>query len=74
MMWMRNEAEVLGSSEVAMGRKKESVQVYARCTQAERSDSIVPPDSEKRAFSLSLKQNVSTITMENSKNKAKYSK
>lgn len=60
MIWMRNEAEVLVSPEDARGRKKDSVQVHVRCRQAERSDSIVPPDMNpflrKKSFlPLSLK-------------------
>lgn len=44
VVWMRNEAEALGCSEGARGRKKDSVQVHVRCRQAESSDSVVPPD------------------------------
>lgn len=78
MIWMRNEAEVLGSSGGAMGRRKDSVQVHVRFRQAERLDSIIPPDMNpylsKRSFlPLSLRQDVSTTSVENNTNKTKYS-
>lgn len=52
--------------------------MHVRWRQAERSNSIVPPDmnpflSKKSFLPLSFKQDLSTTTMENSTNKTKYS-
>lgn len=80
MLWMNKEAEVHGSSEDAKWRKTVGEQVHVRCTQAERSDSIIPLHHTSLSMSqrnnfvpVPLRQDVSASAVENCSNKTKHS-